>query len=306
MDASSWARDSVRRIRRDGYDGVVESSRPVYRKFLSQLDRVKPAGVPIYDRDWDLLVVVDACRLDLMRRVAPDYEFASDVESVRSLDSTTAFWMRKNFDDAYARERADTAYVCGNPFSDDLLDSADFGHLSEVWKRSWDDPGTVPPRAVTDEAIRVARESDHDRLIVHYMQPHCPFIPRPDLMDPKELDRFGNQRGRDVWERLRDSELELAELWDGYESNLRLALDDVSLLLENVDAERAVVTSDHGNAVGEWYTYGHPPNQPHDCLRMVPWIETTAADEGTLDPPEREWADVGLDREEQLGALGYV
>ncbi|WP_053772543.1 hypothetical protein [Halorubrum tropicale] len=88
--------------------------------------------------------------------------------------------------------------------------------------------------------------------------------------------------------------------------NLRLALDEIELLLENVEAETVVITSDHGNALGEWLVYGHPPTMPMDCLRVVPWIETTAADRGEYEPEIEPGVDHETDREEQLAALGYV
>jgi hypothetical protein len=305
MDVSGWAAESVARIRTDGVDGVRESVRPVYNKALQGVASLGEPGMPVYEREWDLLVVVDACRLDLMREVAPAYDFVTDVRAMRSLDSTTALWMRKNFVPDYTREMAGTAYVCANPFSAEELDAGSFRALDEVWRDVWSEPGTVPPEAVTDRSIRAARERDPERLIVHYMQPHCPFLPRPELTRGKRRDRFGNQDWRDVWEKLRDGDLDRDEVWAGYRENLECALDEVGVLLQNVDADTAVVTSDHGNALGECFVYGHPPTMPQDCLRVVPWVETTATDEGTREPATHT-SDQALNREEQLAALGYT
>jgi hypothetical protein len=266
---------------------------------------VRDPGTPIYERDWDLLIVVDACRLDLMQEVAPDFEYVGEVDEFRSLDSMTRGWMENNFTSTYAEEMAGTAYVCGNPFSNDVLDENRFDVLDEVWRYVWEEPGTVPPRAITDRTIDIARNDRPDRIIAHYMQPHCPFISRPNLSKGKQLANFGNQQWRDVWERLRDGDLSRDDVWAGYRENLDLVLEDVGLLLENVDAERVVLTSDHGNAVGEWWVYGHPPGMPHDCLRVVPWIETTAVDKETYVPETVDETKVNESREEQLSALGY-
>lgn len=306
MDLTGWASDSISRIRTDGFDGVRESLRPVYHKALQGTSRLRDSGTPVYDRDWDLLIVVDACRFDLMREVASDYEYISDVSQSRSLDSMTLLWMQKNFVSMYGTEMAETAYVCGNPFSKQALDEDDFDVLDEVWKYVWEDPGTVPPRAITDRTIATAREHQPDRLIAHYMQPHCPFISRPNLTQGKRLDKFGNQDWDDVWQKLRAGKISREEVWSGYRENLRLALDEIELLLENVEAETVVITSDHGNALGEWLVYGHPPTMPMDCLRVVPWIETTAVDRGEYEPEIEPGVDHETDREEQLAALGYV
>lgn len=306
MNVGKWAFESVSRIRNDGFDGVRELVRPVYHKFLQGVSRVQDRGTPIYNRDWDLLIVVDACRFDLMRKVASDYEYINEVNRFRSIDSMTLLWMEKNFVPTYDTEMSETTYICGNPFSKQALDEDDFFVLDEVWKYAWDDPGTVPPRAITDRTIATAREHQPDRLIAHYMQPHCPFMGRPNLTQGKQLDKFGNQDWDDVWQKLRAGEVSHEEVWNGYQENLEIALDDIKILLENVEAEKVVITSDHGNALGEWLVYGHPPTMPMDCLRVVPWIETTAADHGEYDPKIEPDMDHETDRKEQLAALGYV
>jgi len=68
--------------------------------------------------------------------------------------------------------------VTGNTWTDRYLDATAFAALDEVWKYAWDDDlGTVPAAAVTDRAVALARERDPERLVVHYMQPHHPFVP---------------------------------------------------------------------------------------------------------------------------------
>lgn len=306
MDIVGWAKDSVSRVKTDGIDGVRDSVRPVYYKGLRTVSRFRDPGTPIYERDWDLLIVVDACRLDLMREVAPAYDFIDSVDPFRSLDSMTPKWMEKNFVPTYSQEMAETAYVCGNPFSEQEFDPNDFLTLEEVWRDVWEDPGTVPPRAVTDLTIETARERQPNRLIAHYMQPHCPFLSRPDLTRGKQLDTFiSYDEWDDVWQQLGAGELTRDEVWAGYRENLELALDEVDVLLDNIDAETVVVTSDHGNALGEWLIYGHPMGMPLDSLRIVPWIETTAVDRETREPDTSFDSD-DTNREEKLAALGYV
>jgi len=306
MDVTGWVSESVSRIRSDGVAGAKESLRPVYHKGLQLFSYLRAPGTPIYERDWDLLIVVDACRIDLMREVASNYDFIDGVTDFRSRDSMTRTWMKKNFISEYTEEMAETVYVCANPFSKEVLTAEDFSGLYQVWEYAWEDPGTVPPRAVTDRTVEIARTYDTDRIIAHYMQPHCPFVPRPDLTGGKRLERFGNQEWDDVWMKLRAGELTYDEVWQAYRENLELVLDDVGLLLENVDAETAVITSDHGNALGERGVYGHPPMMPMDCLRNVPWIETSATDRETHEPETDVETDVSVDRREQLSALGYT
>lgn len=303
MDIRSWALNSAHQIRQNGTDGLRGAIDPVYHFGLGQFNRFFDQGDNIYEYDWDLLVILDACRADLMSNASKGNQFISNIDTIRSVNSDTVGWMRNTFPDR--KETSDTVYICGNPFSESELDGSWFADLREVWQNAWKSPGTVPPRAVTDETIRAMRGEDHKRVIAHYMQPHCPFIPAPELSQGKMLDKFGNQDHRDVWGRLRDGILTKDDVWDGYQGNLNLVLEDVELLLNSVDVEKAVISSDHGNAIGEWGVYGHPTNIPLDCLREVPWIETTASNNGNYEPSEQSDS-MAVDRDDQLRSLGYL
>ena len=262
-----------------------------------------PRGTNVYEREWDLLVILDACRVDLLRSVAEEYEFLGDIERVESVGSMSKEWMAKTFTDEYADEVAETAYVTSNVFSERILDGDRFGTFEEVWRDGWDEAaGTVLPRTMTDRAIRIAREDDPDRMIVHYVQPHHPFV---GLDLGFDADPFGPALSDTVVDALRKDKIDRETFWEAYQDNLRLALDDVELLLSNVDADRVAITADHGDALGEWGIYDHPVGCLHPAVRTVPWTTTTATDRDTHDPEiDRETG--GSDVEERLQALGYV
>jgi hypothetical protein len=284
-----------------------------YLRLIQAVGRRLAYGTSVYEADWDVLVVLDACRPDALRAVAPGYEFLDSVETRRSVGSCSSEWLEKTFQvpdhrDAVAR----TAMVTGNTWTDRYLDADRFGLLDEVWKYAWDDDlGTVPAEALTERAVQVAREHDPDRLVVHYMQPHHPFVPDPIAGD-SGMARTGEYSSEtSPWVLLRRGEVPEQRVREAYEANLRYALESVEVLLENVDG-RVAVTADHGNLFGEWKLYGHPMHTPVPALLAVPWAETTARDDGThdptLSPPEplpvsRVYgAEADTDR---LEALGY-
>jgi DNA-binding transcriptional MerR regulator len=302
MDVAGYISDVFTNIKNDGATGLKRSFYPPYYKGLEQLEYIKPAGKNIFDSDWDLLVIADACRYDLASEVLSEYEFIPGLSSDRSVGSNTPMWMNRTFPER--NETEETVYVCGNPFSADILDQTEFAELIEVWKYAWEEPGTVPPSAITDESIRVFREqnTENKRVIAHYMQPHCPFISNP--RQNKKLDNFGNQESRDIWAQLRDGEVSRDNVWRDYKENLRIVLDEIKALLENVNANDVIITSDHGNALGEYGVYGHP-NPPIAVLRNVPWIETTASNTG--DRTIEHWRNENtVSREKKLQALGYL
>ncbi len=142
-----------------------------YLRVLQAVGRRLDYGTNAFDREWDVLVVLDACRADLLRSVAPDFDFLDRVETVRSVGSSSSEWLQNTFVDR--PETARTVMATGNTWTDRYLDADAFAALDEVWKYAWDDDsGTVPARAVTERAVALARERDPDRLVAHYMQPH--------------------------------------------------------------------------------------------------------------------------------------
>ena len=295
-----------RSLRHAGVDAVREF---VYRTYFS-VRHETPDPDPVLDADWDLLVVLDACRADLFAEVVgpDDYDFVAG-ETAISPGSTSKEWLSAVFGSADDDALAEVAYVTGNPYSTKTLDLSRFGHVDEVWRDGWDDDrGTIPPRPITNSAIDAGRERDTDRLVVHYMQPHFPSVVEDD--DGIALDDWGDQP-MSVWEELRFGQRETDDVWESYRRNLEAVLEDVELLLANVDAERAVITADHGNAFGEKYIYGHPGGVGIPALREVPWSVTAASDEGTHDPADDATrtddgdGDAEGTVEDRLESLGY-
>lgn len=233
------------------------------------------SGRHIYDHDWDVLVVLDACRYDMYRDVV------GAGESVLSVASTSTEWMDVTFDDKYENEIANTAYVSANPYSQ-RLDESRFGLVDHVWRGHWDDDlGTIPAGSVTDHGIVVARSEEFDRVIIHYMQPHFPFIGGKQFghLGRGAFD-IGNGEGQNVWRMVERGAAAPDEVVDAYYDNLRYVSESVKTVLENVDG-RVVISADHANALGEWNMWGHRAYVPFRAVREVPWDERDCVDEET-------------------------
>jgi hypothetical protein len=213
--------------------------------------------------------------------------------------------MEKTFIDEYTHLLRSTIYVSGNPHTRSYIDHSEFQDIDEVWRYAWDtEIGTVPPKPITDRAIVHWRTASPDRMLVHYMQPHIPFIPA-DQGSNLTPDRFGEQRFNDTWLQLRDGELDRDTVWEQYRRNLEYVLKQVKFLSTTIDANTVIVTSDHGNALGELGIYGHYNPIPIPALRTVPWAETTAKRIREYDPPEYDITDSDGDVADRLAALGY-
>jgi hypothetical protein len=280
-----------------------------------------PIGTNVFEREWDVLVLLDTCRVDALREVAPEYDFLGDVESIISVGSTSREWMACTFVEEHADELGETIYVSANAFDEQILRESkppehrhgfswsdwktvsddDLLSLDQVWKYAPQPPhGHVRPRHVTDRAIANAREHDPERMIVHYSQPHAPYTADADAEGRDELYEYEKEPA----EYLKNGG-EFRTVWSAYLSNLRMVLDDVELLLENVDADVVAISADHGEAFGEWGVTEHPIAVLHPNVKRVPWTTTTAANEGTYTPslePGTQTKQV----EEHLRDMGYL
>jgi len=308
MGLIEWVRRTRKNIRSHGAEGIRDAADDLYGGLWRTVGWHVPRGTNIYEFDWDALVILDACRVDLMQEVQEKYSFINEVGSITSIGSMSQEWMAKTFCETYADEIARTAYVTANVFSDEELSKDDFEELDEVWRYGWDEEaGVVPPRPVTDRAISIAREHSPDRLIVHYMQPHHPFIGDETVRAAGvDADPFGKQGGETVVDALRKGQISRSEFWRCYRSNLEFVLEDVALLLSNLDAARVVLTADHGDALGEWGIYDHPAGCLHPAVAEVPWIETSATDTGDYEPDLRRDNGREASVTDRLRSLGYV
>jgi len=321
MSLQRWVSKTASYYRRSGF---VEGTRQTAENTIqSLLGRVDPYinGSNIYDGDWELLIIVDACRSDLLQYVAAEYDWLPEtIETRRSVGCATRTWMQRTFTSEHKADMAATDYVVANPYSSKLLDESEFNTLDEVHQYAWDnDIGTVHPRPVTERAVHLHRTQGADRLLVHYLPPHFPSIPDPLGYNLSIQNFLADNDGsgvywNSVWDALREGEISRDRVWEAYRANLMNVLDDIGVLLANVDAECAILTSDHGNAFGEWWTYGHPARVYNPVNRRIPFVRVDASDERTLEP-SKNWTiaqdadstenpeENGL--EDRLAALGY-
>ena len=292
-----------------------------------------PIGTNIYSKEWDVAVILDTCRVDALRRVQNEYDFINYVDSVWSVGSSTPEWLINTFSTKWEDQVGRTTRVSANGFDEYILvrqldppelDQAPFAwpdfslvkpsafdHLEILYQGDFHDErlATVPPEQVTKRGIAVGREHEWDRLMLHYIQPHAPYI--SDAI--KYGDELSEIESKPMWA-LRSGQIGRATGWEMYLDNLRTVLDSVGKLLENLDAEDVILTADHGESFGEYGgKFGHIDGYPAPQVRKVPLATTTATDNETVVPNSKYYRDSGFDspREneeelrEHLEDLGY-
>ncbi|WP_246999246.1 hypothetical protein [Halosolutus gelatinilyticus] len=270
------------------------------------------------NEDWDNLIILDACRYDQFERINT---VSGTLEVRTSLGSATPEFLEKNF---AGQTYHDTVYVTANPmYRTKGLDNV-FHDVFDVWDSNWDEKRrTVSPGAMAEAVLEAYKKYPNKRLIAHFIQPHYPFIgDAANQIGEHAGIEFtyrqvqGESAERDdptVWELLEAGEVDENLVWKAYDETLEIALEHVEDLVDEF-SEKTVVTSDHGNLVGERILpfggpkYGHPVRIYTDELRKVPWlvIEGEERKEAHSEAPHERLTDTSSEVTDRLADLGYV
>lgn len=234
------------------------------------IEEVNKDPESIFSRtDWKTLIILDACRHDLYEEV-----IGEKVESRISLGSTTTEYIERTFSEG---DFSDIVYISANPFFSDrflveLIDRGNPFHTKfDVFQDRWNKKeGTVLPEDVADIARTAQKLFPEKKLIIHFIQPHYPFIGFDDEGFADSEGWLSEGQSASIWDRAENGDYAQEEVWSAYRQNLEAVLPYAERLVESTEG-RTVITSDHGNLVGENGLYGHPDNMDFTPLRKVPW-----------------------------------
>lgn len=250
----------------------------------------------VSEADWDILIVLDGCRADLLEEVV-DISLFDSYRRVQSPGSKTPEWAQQNFGDG---EFGDVVYIASNGQVSNAIDPT-FHRMIEVWQST---DGVPYPEDISEAARAAGRDYPDKRIIAHYLQPHRPFI--------VSKDRFSEGFTDNPWQALAVGETDYETIWDLYRRNLEAVLEDVFDIAEALPG-RVVITSDHGNLLGERTypipirLYGHPGGVRHPALVDVPWGVIESDERPTIRSGEiGEVEQEGEAVREHLADLGYL
>lgn len=320
MSFKIWLKKSIDRYKTQSFQqATIRSAIEFYYGAISRT--IDPfIGSVWWERDdWDILVIMDATRVDLARDTLD-----VPVESVLSPASTSIDWIERHFANHHREHWENAGYVTANPFADhdtgDVgsadLGNKNLGYFDPVYNEEWhkNPIGTTPPEQVTKRAIEAWHNEEIDRMIVHYMQPHQPFRSKPEwesvFSNMENLTTEVGKGGPDIWRRMRDGEIEREEMWDAYADNLWWVWCNIhNELLPNVSA-KVLITADHGNGMGEWGSWSHHGGDLNPHVRKVPVMGPFSTgldviDENTVENAITKDVDKDVSIADQLSALGY-
>lgn len=276
------------------------------------------SGINIISADWDNNIILDACRFDIFKEMVQEEKGwpQGKLRKEHSRGSATREFLHANFNN---KELHDTVYVTANPqlyrMEHNTTSSFSFHAVKNIWKDNWDEEyQTVLPETTTDIAIDTERSFPNKRLVVHYIQPHYPFITDETEFDKGHLETE-NSDSPSFWQQLMKGKLEIdkEQLWKLYKENLERAIPEVIRLIDNLNG-KTVVTSDHGNMFGERASplpikeWGHPKHIHTPELVEIPWFICDSdgrkgiSEENPIDHEDIQRSKVN----ERLRNLGYA
>lgn len=253
----------------------------------------------IHGTDWNVLIILDACRYDYFQEIYEDY-LAGDLKKVKSPDCGTLEWLKAVFE---GKKFDDTVYVSGNPYINSegmkiphvtrkqgiekingFDGSQHFHEVIKVWDWGWKD-GSVKPLEIVEGYKRAKAKYPEKKYILHFMQPHGPYINEAGGDTGGGSRTFDGRGGGGDSSSLKKSVVNLIEKHIGeeflirlagfldkdlnsmmgtfinegrsglvqkYRKNLEIALKTVSDLVDNL-AGKIIVTADHGEFLAEDY-----------------------------------------------------
>lgn len=227
----------------------------------------------IHKANWDTLIILDAARYDIFKKCNT---FKGKLIKVHSSASHTYSWLMRTFPGWYPWIYFSAHMWVGDKIRQHKPWNAvqHFEKVIPIWEDNFNEKlGTVHPNAVGNAVKEYFENNVMEKCIVHYIQPHGPWIGSPGWHVPwtKALhEKFGVMADYIAQEKKPDTKF----FKKIYKANLKLALKSIAKYSQYFPG-KVVITSDHGEMLGEKGLYLHKENFPKwadDFLRVVPWF----------------------------------
>ena len=230
---------------------------------------IKDQGCLIRESDWEVIVLLDACRWDVFEQV--NY-LPGNLQKVNSGAFNTSTWYKNHWNKDTAKN---TVLISAQPMAFWIKAHKVFDNAILV---KADDSSWMHPRLTIDKALEM--DGINQRLLVHLIPPHLPY---QGQKGKKFLDRIGaSKEGEELWDvKFGENNIQKRvenygrkhdwdELKEYYKENIEFALPEVETYIRHT-TRKVIVTSDHGDLIGEDNLYGHSQYRP--LLTEVPWLE---------------------------------
>jgi hypothetical protein len=239
------------------YRGAERIKKSLFQ--LSHFGLEKYEGEPegVLEKEWDNLIVLDACRYDMYQNIF------GKCEKRVSLGSHSAEFLEKNFGEG---DHKDIVYVNTNVHFTDKKMEDHIGRVGifhtkfDAYHR--DEEGNLTKSSIIKTPVEKAQTADklfpEKKKIIHFMQPHRPFI-------GNELEEKG-----DVYKMAELGMIDRENVIEAYKQNIEILREEIKKLDQELEG-KTVITGDHGELLGENGIYDHFQGSDAKVLREVPW-----------------------------------
>jgi len=258
----------------------------------------KNNGFYIFDELWDNLIILDACRYDVFEEQYLKRKMKGDLVKKISRGDHTISFLLENFSKDYYN---DIIYLTANPYVDRFLRDKFFKIIS-VWKDGWNEKNhTVLPETMYNYTINTLLKYPNKKYIIHFMQPHFPYI-NSNIVD-KSLEKLRNPKfSKEKSTQKKTLKTSFFSLYSAdiyakieyknhirmYKNNLKLTLPYIESLI-NLLPGHTVISADHGEAFKEkmhplvpFNFYGHRRGIRMPSLVNVPWLTVKPEEKDTF------------------------
>lgn len=229
--------------------------------------------------DWDIMCIFDACRWDAF------VDLCDDAEPVKSFAGHTNHWL-----DEYIcnpdYDFSEVTYLSANPMTLFYEQNEEYtGSVDEAVKEhiTTHRPGQFRPHPSPNPPPEIITEASKDLptpLIIHYVQPHNPFIGDVSLGVTQTFEELPTHllgedsepltdpvRGSRESHLVKEGHVSLEVYRLAYLTNLQEVWRATSRFLES-SSENVVITADHGELLGP--SFGHSGFSYQNQGRIVP------------------------------------
>jgi len=248
------------------------------------------------DRDWEILLFMDACRYDYFEKCNT---FDGNLEPYDIGCNGTLKYFDFLFRD---QDCSDVIFINHLFWFHKWYDKSKFFKVHDACNTHWNqDFGTVLPEDMSKLALEYALKYPNKRVIAHYAQPHIPYLDRPKNLVKKKTEQqcvYSTPMKGSIakllnkcknifpampfWmiERIFGGNAGVGEIYfsegfaglkKSYEYNIRRVLKSIEEIIDKTD-RLTVITSDHGKLIGEYFMFSHGWWKPK-AVTTVPWFE---------------------------------
>jgi len=262
--------------------------------------------------DYDIVIILDTCRYDIFRYLNWRYNiFTQETQKAISPARSTPEFLYRIF----KNRKTNHIYISANAYANskgipvpvsgcNITVKDHVKRVIDVWDEGLDEEtSTVHPSEVNKRAQIISDLNRKAPLIVHYIQPHFPYLSLGGIKKPERTTMLDKKRFQvesvakvfggvfmchplifyTTYRLGLVQEYSFSALWNKYHMNgiryghiqdTLLVMQYAKKLIDILPNRKIVITADHGEMLGEHGIYTHDNKWPrYKELVEVPWLE---------------------------------